>query len=303
MVWPNFVISVHADEPEIQDVYLGRKPPGTKPRLFLSSKHRIHSAPAISPDKKEIFWSVFPRTNEYSTRTQVILYSRFVQNRWLPPKLAPFSGRYFDGGPVFSHDGRRLYFYSRRPLDKKSHIQTRGEIWYVERVNDGWGEPRHHPLDFKGEKLFFSLSKNGNLYFTSGHGPRGTGSGKVDLYIAEFKNGTYMKPKRLPAPLNSVKYLESDVLVSPDETYLIFFSLEKPGNLGQYDLYVSFKTNNQWSIPANLGPKINKGYSRFPGFSPDGRYLFLCRREGTYWVRTEIIDEIKQLQLNKGVEK
>ena len=58
--------------------YPGQEPPGMEPVIFaekfITSKHRIHGAPAFSPDGKEVYWSVFPRTNEFSTRTQVILF-------------------------------------------------------------------------------------------------------------------------------------------------------------------------------------------------------------------------------------
>lgn len=284
----------YKDFPVLKGPYMGQKSPGKTPEIFakefLASKHRLHGAPAFSPDGKEVYWSVFPKTNEFSTRTQVILFSKCVNETWTSPELASFSGKYFDGGPFFSPDGNKLYFYSRRPLKENSDKQTNGEIWYVEKKGDKWGKPRHLTIDMKGDKLFFSLSKNGNLYFTSGHGPRGSGSGNVDIYVAKFINGSYLKPEKLPEPINSEKYLESDVLISSDETYLIFYSFEKPGNFGQYDLYVSFKTGNQWSNPINLGKNINKGYSRFPRFSPDSKYLFFVRRDGVYWVSTKIID-------------
>lgn len=294
----NIDLSGEADWPVLKGSYLGQKPPGITPEIFakefLTSKHRIHGAPAFSPDRKEVYWSVFPKTDEFSTRTQVILFSKFVNKKWTSPKLASFSGKYFDGGPFFSSDGKKLYFYSRRPLIEKTNKETSGEIWYVEKNGDTWSIPRHLAIDMKGDKLFFSLSKNNNIYFTSGHGPRGVGSGKVDIYVTKFIKNFYSKPEKLPDTINSRKYLESDVLVSPDEKYLIFYSLERPENLGQYDLYVSFKIGNQWSKPVNLGKHINKGYSRFPRFSPDGKYLFFVRQNGVYWVSTQIIEELRQ---------
>ena len=73
--------------------------------------------------------------------------------------------------------------------------------------------------------------------------------------------------------LDTLKYVESDPHISPDEKYLIFFSLERPENYGQYDLYISYNVgDNQWSKPVNLGPDLNKGVSRFPRLSPDERF-------------------------------
>jgi hypothetical protein len=294
------ILSQNADFQNLRGLYFGQKPPGLKPRIFLKSKHRIHSSPAFSPDGKEVYWSVFPRTNEFSTRTQVILFSKLINEKWTSPELASFSGKYFDGGPFFSFDGKKLYFYSLRPLNSTSNKQTEGEIWYVEKDGETWSKPHHLAIDMKGDKLFFSFAKNNNLYFTSGHGPRGVGSGNVDVYVTRFHKDSYSKPEKLPDIINTRKYLESDVLVSPDEKYLIFFSFERPGNFGQYDLYVSFKSADQWSKPVNLGEEVNKGYSRFPGFSPDGRYLFFVRQiseKGIFWVSTQFIEKLKPKDL------
>jgi hypothetical protein len=295
------ILSQETMFPEFTGSFLGRKPPGVIPEIFakefMGSKHRTHGAPAFSPDLKEVYWSIFPNTDEFSTRTQVIVFSEYNNGRWTLPKLAGFSGKYFDGGPVFSYDGNRLYFYSRRPLHESSDQETDGEIWYVEKQGDVWGQPQHLAIDIDGEKLFFSLSKKNNLYFTTGHGPRGVGLGSVDIYCAQYNDGSYSQPVKLPHPINSTEYIESDALISPEEEYLIFYSFKRPGNFGQYDLYVSFKTGERWTNPINLGQNINKGYSRFPGFSLDGRVLFFIRRDGVYWVSVEIIQKLKPRDL------
>ena len=66
--------------------------------------------------------------------------------------------------------------------------------------------------------------------------------------------------------------------------------MERPENIGQYDLYVSSSTgNDHWSKPTNLGRHVNTGYTRFPRFSPDGKYLFFVRSDGVYWVDCDIV--------------
>jgi len=275
----------------------GQKLPGITPTpfspSFIRTKHRLHSSPTFSPDIDEVYWSVFPRTSEIKHRNETILVSKKVNNIWSPPEVASFSGEYYDGGPLFSQDGKKLYFYSKRPFDKKSKSETNGEIWCVEREGQNWGEPQHIELDVEGEKLFFSVSKNNNIYFTSGFGFRERGIGSVDIYCAKFTHGTYTKPERLPNDINSKQFIESDPLISPDEKYLIFLSFEKPENIGQYDLYISYNIGKgQWSNPKNLGAQINKGVSRFPRFSPDGKYLFFVRGvDGVYWIDSLFINE------------
>ncbi len=272
----------------------GQKNPGTIPTLFspgyIRTEHRIHSSPVFSPDMNEVYWSVFPRGSNIKHKYETILFARKVENKWSSPKVASFSGEYTDGGPFFSPDGKKLYFYSKRPLNEKSKKETNGEIWFVEKHIDSWSAPQHIELDHNGEKLFFSISNNNNIYFTSGHGSRGTGIGSVDIYYARFISGCYKKPEKLPNEINSKNFVESDPLISPDEKYIIYYSMERPENIGQYDLYISHCLNkNQWTKSINLGEEINKGYSRFPRFSPDGKYIFFVRQEGVYWVDSSII--------------
>ncbi|MEN8155293.1 MAG: hypothetical protein ABFR75_14860 [Acidobacteriota bacterium] len=223
-----------------------------------------------------------------------------MNNIWSSPKVASFSGEYWDGGPFFLKDSNKLYFYSKRPIRKNSKTEMEGEIWYVEKQGENWGEPQHVKLDLEGEKIFFSVSNNNNIYFTSGHGYRGTGTGSVDIYYAKFNNGTYEKPEKLPDSINSKQFVESDPLVSPDEKFLIFFSLQRPENIGQYDLYISYNIGKgQWTKPVNLGAQFNKGVSRFPRFSPDGKYLFFSRGvDGIYWISVKIIEELKPKDKN-----
>jgi hypothetical protein len=283
---------------EISDMEYGQKPPGKTPVLFspefIVTKHRIHSSPAFSPDMNEVYWSVLPRNSDIQHKNETILFSQKVKNKWSSPKIASFSGEYNDGGPLFSFDGNKLYFYSKRPLDKKSKTETRGEIWFVERHGEDWGIPRHIKIDFEGEKLFFSISENNNIYFTSGHGFGGAGIGSVDIYCTKFINGSYAKPERLSDDIVSRQFVESDPLISPDEKYLIFYSLERPENIGQYDLYITYHIDkDRWTKPINLGTKINKGYSRFPRFSPDSKYIFFVRPDGVYWVDSSVISEVK----------
>ena len=50
---------------------------------------------------------------------------------------------------------------------------------------------------------------------------------------------------------------------------------------GSFDIYVSYQRDGEWTIPQNLGPRINtraRDYS--PRFSPDGRYLFWASERG-----------------------
>jgi hypothetical protein len=68
-------------------------------------------------------------------------FTRRENGRWSRPAAAPFSGLYRDGGPAFSPDGNKIFFCSRRPLEKGTDRMHDNDIWYVERTPDGWSEP------------------------------------------------------------------------------------------------------------------------------------------------------------------
>ncbi len=72
---------------------------------------------------------------------QVLKFSKFDNGSWSKPETAPFSGRSRDGGPAFSPDGNRIYFYSRRPLQEDAEGKHDNDIWYVEKKGTGWRQP------------------------------------------------------------------------------------------------------------------------------------------------------------------
>jgi hypothetical protein len=120
--------------------YFGQKPPGDTPEVFapglVSRETHEHSSPAFGPDETEVYWSLFER------QKQTVVFARLERGRWTRPAIAPFSGTYSDGGPCFTRDGKRLYFYSERPLPGAPGV-LKDDLWYVERTGVGWSEPRN----------------------------------------------------------------------------------------------------------------------------------------------------------------
>ena len=112
---------VYAQEnTNLKGLYMGQKPPGLKPEILapgvISTDLRSHSYAAFSPDGKEVYWSAF----RGSWNSQKIYFSEQVNNIWTKPQVAPFSGKYIDGNPVFFPDGKKLYFNSLRPVEQEA---------------------------------------------------------------------------------------------------------------------------------------------------------------------------------------
>src|SRR5215207_4335912 len=121
--------------------------------------------PTFSPDGRTAFFTV--STPAYG-RLHVIMESRREGGRWGEPRIAPFSGQYGDADPMFSPDGRQLFFLSRRPTAPGAAPRNDFDVWVVERAGDGWGEPRHIPeASGPGAEHYVSPASDGTLYISA----------------------------------------------------------------------------------------------------------------------------------------
>lgn len=95
---------------------------------------------------------------------------------------------------------------------------------------------------------------------------------KQRLYMSKKVNGVWGKPEALP--FNSGEWDDFHPSISIDGDKL-FFASNRPGGLGSTDIYVSYKTNDTWSEPVNLGPGVNsKGREAFPFIHADNTLYF-----------------------------
>ncbi len=278
--------------PKIRGKYLDQTPPEENPVIFApgivsAQEHFEHSCLAFSPDYTEIFWSSdFTEFGFYD-----IVTMKKEKGRWTAPKLGPFSEKYHAGSPVFSYDGKKLYFTSSRPRNESAGSSDRN-IWVVERKGKVWSEPK--PLDDiinsdQGESVL-SISKQGTLYFRH----------SMELFSSKQKNGVFQTPVKLDISLNTGARILA-LFIAPDESYMIMESFGG-GGYGGADLYICYKLKDgSWSEPKNLGPKINTGATeRFPSVTPDGKYLFFLRVSGGSdfcWVDAKIIEDLKPKEL------
>ena len=154
----------------------------------------------------------------------------------------------------------------------------------------------------------FSITCNGTIYL-NGDTVGNEQIKDISIYRAKLVDGEYTKLELLPPGINMYPYQNMFSVIAPDESYLIFTS-NRLGNFGGGDLYISFHDidSDKWTEPINMGETINSGMDeRFPGLSPDGKYLFFTRLtrfdnqdfdHDIFWVSTKIIDDIKKEVFN-----
>ncbi|WP_336515108.1 hypothetical protein [Pollutibacter soli] len=279
--------------------YAGELPPGDTAIIFapglITTNQYEHSAPAFSPDGNRVLWTVVDKTYRGS------LYEMIFENgKWSAPHRPSFADSTSDDYyPGFSHDGKKLYFSSRRKMPAGYADTKDMRIWEVQRTRDGWSTPL--PIDTtisSGKEYAHSVSATGNIFFSVPI----TGGNNMDIFTSSITTDQKLSPVQLPYNLNSIGY-EDGPFIAPDERFIIFESNRPEGIDGSIDLYISFKNeNDSWTLPVNMGPKINSpAAERFAKLSPDGKYLFGSNRNMSdsnwgfdiYWIDAKVIDEVK----------
>ncbi len=239
-------------------VYFGMKPlPNPQlvaPGNISTSLNEYNGT--FSPDGTEFYYTAeIPGLS-------IVAYTKMDSlGLWSKPSVASFSGSHTDYDPLFAPDGNRLYFSSERPTDDLDSIHNTN-IWYVERNNNQWGPPHFISLSNKGD-YFSSLTHSGDIYFNI------WSTGNI---LKASKTDTGYVYKDLPESINGGRDV-GDPFISPEEDYLIFRGyFEDSYGLG--DLYISFKDDDGWSPPVNLGEPINsRAHEMTPYVTVDGRYF------------------------------
>lgn len=95
-----------------------------------------------------------------------------------------------------------------------------------------------------------------------------------DLFFSKKEKKQFTRPEMLSLTVNSEQGEEAG-MISPDGQW-IFFSSNRPGGYGGYDIYFSRRLpNGEWSNPKNAGPNINTKYhDSYPYIAPDGVTFF-----------------------------
>ncbi len=281
---------------ETKDAYFGLTPPGLIPEVFApnivsDTTWAEHCQVAVSPKGDEIYWSAWTadyKTEDGEKNTEQIFYSKFKNGVWTKPKLAEFTKgnpHGLNGGPSFSPDGKKLFFYQVKSPWVSSDMNT----YYVEKKNGKWG---NEPIDLG--QPYNSESQDYSPIFTNIGTAYKNLRKKISKYTYENGNFTLTDSIVIHEDFRQLW----NFYMSPNEDYVVFAD-RHDGGYGDVDLYISFKTKDgNWGYPINLGADINTELrERFPMVSPDGKYLFFMRHtpgQDFFWVSTDIFDELRK---------
>ncbi len=95
---------------------------------------------------------------------------------------------------------------------------------------------------------------------------------KMGLYVSKKSGAAWSTPESLPFQSSEFDDCHPSLSIDGDK---LFFASNRPGGFGGMDLYVSYRVNDSWSEPVNLGSEVNtKGNEVFPFVHADNTLYF-----------------------------
>jgi outer membrane protein OmpA-like peptidoglycan-associated protein/tetratricopeptide (TPR) repeat protein len=197
-----------------------------------------------------------------------------------------------ENAPVFYRD--KLVFVSDREqgfkiLQKKNETVGREYqiLWSADRVTDTSfleAKPYSSTLSMINQNTSSgSFTANGKEVFIcmniGDFNKKGTNT--MQLYRATSKNGeSWHNLERISFCNEDKNYYYPSV--SPDGKHL-FFCADNIGNKSGLDIYVSHRTKKGWSMPTNLGEKVNStNHDAFPYAAPNGKLYYSSKGHPGY---------------------
>lgn len=295
MRWPTrptlllISLCLGAGAPTAPGTWLGQALPGEVAQPFTPSllAGRSHLGRiAFSPDG--LHCAVGTSTADWSGGR--LYLSRCVKGVWAPLEAPMFTALFQKTGePLFSRDGRRLYF-----TGTLKGSRTGVDLWWVEPRGDGWTAPARLPAPVNSEADEFGpcLGPDGTLYFLS------TRAGGYRIFQAKEGPGGTFAVSPVAESLQGEAFPNGDPCVAPDGRFMVFLSM-RPGGKGGGDLHVAFADGRGgWTAPRLLESGINTAANEYgPTLSPDGQQLFFVRhtpeKAELWWVSVKAIDRMR----------
>ncbi|MCC6815636.1 MAG: SPOR domain-containing protein [Saprospiraceae bacterium] len=95
---------------------------------------------------------------------------------------------------------------------------------------------------------------------------------KQEIYFADIDgSGQWLNVRAFP--YNNASYSVCSPALN-EEGNILYFSSNKAGGYGEYDIYASYKVNNSWSEPVNLGALINSPGNEISPFFKAGDLFY-----------------------------
>lgn len=277
------------------------RPAAFMPEVFNRFGY-VHGRLVFAPGGEEAFWVISTVDQGRSIDHRLIL-KRHPDGTWLEPQSSFLSVDRKENSPSYSVDGQRVFYQSRAPLAGNGACKDL-DIWYRDRNGEGWGIPVNlgMPVNSGDDESQPWVTPDGSLFFCRQHpDTEHEGRGGSDIWFSQCINGTYSPPVCLGPEINS-SFQETEPVMAPDGSYLLFLSNRPGGYSRMMNLYVSYRTpEGGWTKAISLSHRLKIDNIWFPTITAYGEYLFFCggypsahgyNKSQYYRVSTSLIDAL-----------
>jgi Tol biopolymer transport system component len=171
-----------------------------------------------------------------------------------------------DLNAAFGPDGKTVFFTRNFPRNRL------GVILFSEYKNKKWTPPQI--ASFSGLATdydpFFSADGS-KIFYCSNRGADGRAKNDFDIWFVEKNAAGWSSPKSVGTPVNSPvdEYYPS---IAADGT--LYFSSNRAGGKGSFDIYRSRFVDGKYTEPENLGDGVNSTTVELDNYiSPDQKFL------------------------------
>ena len=174
--------------------------------------------------------------------------------------LEGINSLYNEGSACLSPDGNTIFFARCNAPDGLGSC----DLYVSSRQEDQkWSPPKNlgSPINSSSWDSHPSLSRTGDtLFFAS---DRLGGFGLSDIYYTHRNaQGQWVSPKNI-GPMINTRGSEVSPFFHPEHNVLYFSSDGQLLNFGEFDIYKSYRYQDLWKDPKNIGPLVNGLGSEF----------------------------------------
>jgi hypothetical protein len=179
-----------------------------------------------------------------------------------------------EDSPFITADGKYFYFFFTpdiRIAPDKQLLDSVSGVWVSEKVNGAWTKPERVWLQDAGKLALDGAVcvQNDEMWFASAR----EGFTGVNMFTAELKNGKWTNWTYAGDRLTKEIQI-GEVHLHDDDLY---FHSDRAGGKGNYDIWVTTRTDSSWSDPVAVDSVNTTEMDGFPYITPDGNELWFTR--------------------------
>ena len=193
-----------------------------------------------------------------------------------PRNITSINTNDFEGSPFLffksSKQASELYLSYGKSYNLMSFDEYDGlNIYRMSRENDSWSSPmKLEMINSKFHDTMPSLNQSGTFLVFASNRPGGYGG--FDIWFSfRDTDGNWKEPSNAGAGINTNADEQSPFVLGK----YLFFSSNRPGGLGYFDIYLSRKIEANWTKPKNLGRPFNSERDD-EEFSTDGNWAYFA---------------------------